>query len=464
MFWWFYAFAAVAAVAAALEAQWENVHLFRTVDLSKAYVRELTLVEARNTGVSPQSSYLFNTNNGFDAARGVSLFGAVVVGQRAEVLSAEVTPGVYELTLPFPVAPGSLVELKVQHVAAHEVAPLPEKIAMDEQQRLLLRTNKLPFLEYPTSEYQVSFSGFPEAREVDLAEPAPAVEDLQPLPAHIDTESHSLTYGPLLQTVPPHSVVPLGLWYVHNRPLGHVVTFERAVWIPASDVGVVQTEDYYELMNAGAELKHGFSRADWIKGRYELTKEHHALSRLEFPVDPRDPLDDVYFSDKVGMVALWQPGNSHVAFLPRFPLFGGWKYNFTMGWNSRMENYVRHAPEPDTYVARFALVGSARDLVYDDVSFSVYLPENAEVISVRSPMLAAGPEVDHEVSYLDVGEGHVKVLLRFHNLHDVHSQSKVFIKYRYTALSYWRKVGTIAAFLFAGLAAYYCLGLIDLSY
>lgn len=471
MFWWFYAIAAVVALATALEALWENVHYFRSVDLSKSYVRELTLVEAKNTGSTPQNTYVFDTNNGYDTPRGVSLIAGVMVNQKMELRPAQIAPGVFELRLPIPVAPGLLVEFKVQHVYTNTVTPLPEKITMAETQRLLLRINKLPYLAYPTSEYLLSLNGFPTAQEVDLqlagleaVVNAPALPDLPPLPARVDAEALSLNYGPLLYHVPAGAVVPLGLVYDHNRPVSRVVNFHRAVWIPGSDVGVVQTEDYYELMNNGAQLKHGYSRADWIKGRYEMVKDHHALSRLEFPMDPRDPLDDVYFTDKVGKVSLWQPTTTHVVFQPRFPLFGGWKYNFTMGWNSRMENYVHRASEPDTYLARFPLVGSVRDMYYDDVIFSVYLPENAEVVSIRAPMIANNTEVDHELSYLDVGDGHVKVLLLFHNLHDVHSQSKVYIKYRYTAQSYWRKVATIAAFVFAGLASYYALGLLDLSY
>lgn len=463
MFWWFYTIAALVAAAAA-DAQWENLHILRTVDLSKSYVRELTFVEAKNTGSTPQDTYVYNTNTGFDAPRSVSLFAGVLVDRRSELLALELSPGVFEVTLPIPVAPGSSVEFKIQHVRTNSVTPLPEKIAIGDAQKLLLRINKLPYLAYPTAEYLVSFSGFPQAQEFDLQVPAPPLPDMQPLPAHIDTENQSLTYGPLLDLVPPHAVIPLGLVYHHNLPVTRAVNLHRSVWIPASDVGVVQTEDYYELMNNGAELKHGFSRADWIKGRYEMVKDHHALLRLEFPVDARNPLEDVYFSDKVGKVSSWQSTNTHVVFQPRFPLFGGWKYNFTMSWNSHIENFVRRAAEPRTYVARFPLVSHLRDIYYDDVYFNLYLPENAEVLSVKAPMLANETLVDHELSYLDVGDGHVKVQLHFHDLHDVHSQTNMFVKYRYSAVSYWYKVAKIAAFVFVALASYYALGLLDLSY
>lgn len=453
-------FLALFAIAHALEL-WENVHYHRSVDLSKSYVRELCLVEAKNTGDTPQDTYIFRVNDGIDAVPEVATVGGVLIDQRLALAVSEQEAGVYSVKFPFPVAPASSVEFEVFYAYTNTLVPLPEKIEMADRQMLLLKTNKLPYSDYRTSEYSLAFRGFSVGQELDLQPSTPVSPDLPHLSGHVDKDAQALTYGPQIVDVPPLSVSPMGLLYEHNKPVTRVVTLERSVWVPGSDVGVVQTEDYYELYNNGAQLKSGYSRVEWLKGRFDMVRDHHALSRLEFPLGDRDPLENYYFTDKVGKVSsvLQVPG--HVVFQPRFPLFGGWKYNFTMGWTNGIANFVRRVDE-DTYVAQFPLVSNLRDIYYDNVSVSVLLPENAEVIDVQSTVPSTS-SVGRELSYLDVADGHVKVTLHFRNLQDSHSASTVLVKYRYTAQSFWKKVGTIAAWVFTALASYYALGLLDLS-
>lgn len=444
---------------------WENVRYYRNVDLSHAYIKEHALIEARNTASEPQDLYVFPVNDGFDAIAEVSHCAVALVEPSRELHPFRLAEGVFAVKFPYPIAPGSAIEFKVTYVYANTVVPFPEKIRLDERQQLLLKVNKFAYSPYRTLEYSLAFTGLNKGQEMDLQlTNVSATPDLPELAGRVEKDADALAYGPVNATLPPYAVQPMGLLYDHNRPVARVIKLERSFWLPASDVGVVQTEDYYELANSGAELKDGYSRGDWMKGRYDLVKDHFAISQLEFPIDHNAPFNDYYITDKVGMVSTHHVVHGHVVMQPRYPLFGGWKYNFTMGWHNDIANFVRRlSAEPDTYIAQFPLVNSLRDIYYDDVYVSFYLPENAEFVNATAPFLPKSLHVGTELSYLDVSDGHVKVTLHFRNLHDLMARANVFIKYRYAPQSYWAKVLKIAAFVFAGLASYYALGLVDLS-
>lgn len=446
---------------------WDNVRYYRSIDVSKAFVREVALVEIINKADTPQDLYVFPANDGYDAIDTVSYFMAYDEERSRDLHPIKLTEGVYAIKMPAPIAPGSTFTFKVVYVYTNTLEAVPKKIGLDDTQQLLLKFNKFCYSPYPTHQYSLTFAGLSKGLEYDLQldhYDSPNIAELPEVNGRIEEESQVLTYGPIDTTLAPYTVKPLGLWYEHNRPLARVLNLERNFWLPALDIGVVLTEDYYELYNNGAALNLGFSRADWIKGRYEFAKEHFSLVRLLFPKNDETPFENFYFTDKVGLVSTFMDTETDLMFLPRFPLFGGWKYNFTMGWNNAIEPFVRKVHnETDVYIARFPVLNRLDDITYDNVTINVYLPENAEFLNATSHLEEKSITVGTELSYLDVSDGHVKVSLHYTNLFDDQALSYVYVKYRYSAQSYWSKVNKIAGFVFVGLMSFYALGQVDLS-
>lgn len=442
---------------------WENSKYYRNLDLSKSYVKEWDLIEATNIADQPLDRYFFIINDGFDAIQEVSFLGATLVERQQELQPFEVSEGIYMLKLPIPVAPGQTISFKVRYIYSNTLQPFPEKISLEEKQKLLLKLNKFPLSGYNTQEFSLAFTGITKGQEMDLQlANVKATENVPDLKGRV--EDSMLTYGPVQETIKPFTVVPMGFLYDHNMPISRVINLERSFWLPASDIDVIQTEEYYELTNNGAELKEGFSRFDWMKGRYEMLRNHFSLAQLEFPIDKKAPFNDYYVTDKVGMVTTHLIKNDHLIVVPRYPLMGGWNYNFTLGWSNKLENFVHKVKgEPDTYIAAVPLVNSIKDIYYDDVKIQFYLPEGAEFLNYSSPILPQSVDVSSEFSYLDVSSGHVKVTASYKNLYDEVGALKGYIKYRYAPQAYWKKVGRIAALVFTGLTAYFALGLLDLS-
>lgn len=445
------------------ETTWENSKYYRNIDLAKSYVKEWALIEATNIGDKPLDSYVYVVNDGFNVIPHVSFLGVTLTEPALEIQPFELDNGVYMFKFPYPVAPGNSVEFKVRYTYTNTLTAFPEKIKLDEPQKLLLKMNKFPLSGYPTEEYSLAFTGITKGQEMDLqlANVTPTA-DVPELKGKV--EDNLLVYGPVTAHIKPFTMVPMGFLYDHNKPVQRVINLERSVWFPASDVDVIQNEEYYELTNNGAELKDGFSRVDWMKGRYEILRKHFALAQLEFPMHEKMPYENYYVTDKVGMVSTHQIKSGHLIVVPRFPLFGGWNYNFTIGWTNKLENFVHKVKdEPDTYIAAVPLLNTVQDIYYDDVTLNLYLPEGAEYLNFSAPLVPRELTVGGEKSYLDFSLGHVKVSATFENLYDDLGQLTGYVKYRYTPKAYWTKVGRIAALIFAGLTAYYALGLLDLS-
>ncbi|EMG45369.1 OST1 Dolichyl-diphosphooligosaccharide--protein glycosyltransferase subunit 1 [Candida maltosa Xu316] len=441
---------------------WENTHYIRSIDLKKGYVVETDLIQIKNIDDKPQDEYYFLVNDGFGSIGNLSLFIPMINGQPLEVGLEEIAPSqVYKLKLPVPIAPNSDIELKILYIYIDSLVPVPSKISMDATQQLLYKTNKFPYSAYLTKEYTLSLAGMSKGQEMELhldVEPSENVPEIQPR-----VDNQTLKYGPIAEDILPFTLKPMGLMYDHNRPLAKVVNLNRSIWLPASDINKVSIEEYYELTNTGAELDKGFSRIDWMKGRYESTRNHWALSHLEFPLLDRD-LDDYYYTDKVGVVSTHKIIKNHLLLQPRYPLFGTWNYNFTLGWSEELSKFVHQLHNSsDEYIIKFPLVNSLNDVTYGDVYLEFYLPENADFESISSQIPYESISIDNELSYFDVSKGHTKVTVHYKNFVDSFHKFDIYVRYKYTKSAFYYKVGKISGFVFLGLISYYLLGLLDLS-
>lgn len=423
---------------------WEHESYLRTLDLSRSYVKETCIIEAVNVDNKPHSEYFFTLNDGFNATGDISVMSVSLEDLPLVVDAQEIEAGVYKIEFPAPIAPRSRVNFKVRYVYVNLLDPVPKSFEMSEVQTLLLKLNKFVYSPYVTNRYTLTFTGILKGQEM-LLEYLSGMSEITINPPELEAriEGQSLVYGPLLSVVSPYTLVPMGLLYEHNRPLASVTNLERSLWIPASGIKDIAIEEYYELTNRAAKLQGGFLRLEWMKGRFEATINHWALSTLQFLAPESSDFRDYYYTDLVGVVSTHKRAHNSLVLQPRFPIFGGWKYNFTLGWNDDLSKYVHKTAEDDTFIARFPLLNTLRDTTYQNVTLNFYLPEEAEFLGVASAVNYQNIVIGEEASYLDVYKGHVKVSLNYQNLFDDLSRVDVLIKYKYTPFSYWRKITKI---------------------
>lgn len=145
--------------------------------------------------------------------------------------------------------------------------------------------------------------------------------------------------------------------------------------------GNVAFEERYTLYHRGANLTSLFNRVKWQQQQH-FNPNSYALSDLTFPLAPSSL--DPYYYDVIGNVSTsrFRPGKreSLLVTKPRYPIFGGWKYPFTIGWNADAKNFLRKAADGGFVLNVPFLDGpkQAEGVEYENVVVRVILPEGAE--------------------------------------------------------------------------------------
>lgn len=168
--------------------------------------------------------------------------------------------------------------------------------------------------------------------------------------------------------------------YEFTKPLLHTTLLERDIEVSQWG-GNLASEERYWLTNKGANLAGHFSRVTWAATQY-YNPPTSALKMLTVPlqVGSLNP----YFTDDIGNVSTSRyRSNLREAILelrPRYPVFGGWKYSFKIGWDANLRNHLRKLTKGDGHVLRVPFLEGPKmgeGMAYEKVHLRVILPEGA---------------------------------------------------------------------------------------
>jgi oligosaccharyltransferase complex subunit alpha (ribophorin I) len=111
----------------------------------------------------------------------------------------------------------------------------------------------------------------------------------------------------------------------------------------------------------------------------QTLEQTNVFTKLE--MDLPQTATDVYYRDEVGNISTShfrkQITKSILELQPRFPLFGGWKTAWYTGYNVPITHYVRYVNQSDVFVLKAKFVENLKNMVADQVEFTVILPEGA---------------------------------------------------------------------------------------
>jgi oligosaccharyltransferase complex subunit alpha (ribophorin I) len=443
---------------------WQNIEFKRSINLAKSYTKENYELTIKNIASSPVDeyyfalpNYMFDKLSGFTFSSSSSSSSAnqsplltELVEESTEV-NGEPLIKYIKVHLPLPIAPKSTARLLVDLIITDFVEPLPATIDIDDEQTLLLRTVKKPLSAYETISGTLAISGVSDAKELALEG-----QDIDQEGVVGDGLIKYEFNGPVKR----FTISSLPLVYTHNTALTKITSLERNVWV-SHWANSLQFDEFYKLTNAAASLKHGFSRADFMK-RKQALRITHALTALEIGLT--EDARDVYYTDLVGNVSTSRVFPGKVYIRPRYPIFGSWNYNFTVGWSNTLDDFLSVVKGgEDEYILQVPLLNGPNDATYDEVVLSFFLPEGAMLSEISSPIEYESLVEGNELSYFDMNKGHTKVSLTYHNLVDELRDLTVVVKYRYTTLNLLQKPLDIAKFVFIGLISYWLLTKIDIS-
>ncbi|KAF5097725.1 hypothetical protein D0Z03_001344 [Geotrichum reessii] len=255
----------------------------------------------------------------------------------------------------------------------------------------------------------------------------------------------------------------LQIKFENPKPLVKGTKLQRDIWI--SHWGSTASfEEFYQLQNPGTKLKdNSFSRLDYARrsNTYNLNVAATRIIDIKLPPYAREP----YYTDLVGNVStsnFRQDSTESVLQLkPRYPIFGGWNYNFTIGWNVDLKHFARVIGE-DRYLLKLPLLEGPEDIAYDEVVINIVLPEGSQEIDLSALTPSVPESINVVKSYLDFF-GRPTIQLRYDNVIDNHRRSEIFVSYKFTKQDALKKPALISAVFVGFFSVFLFLSKIDIG-
>lgn len=172
---------------------------------------------------------------------------------------------------------------------------------------------------------------------------------------------------------------------------------ERVIEI--SHWGNIAVEETIDMIHSGAELKGPFSRYDFQKD----TRSGQASVKNYKTILPASATG-VYYRDTNGNISTSNmkvmKDSVELDLRPRFPLFGGWKTHYTIGYNVPSFEYLFN--NENNYLLKMRVIDHIfDDMVVDEATVKIILPEGANNIKLISPYPVNRQADSLHFTYLD---------------------------------------------------------------
>ncbi|XP_062092947.1 dolichyl-diphosphooligosaccharide--protein glycosyltransferase subunit 1B [Humulus lupulus] len=386
----------------------------RRIDLSSHIIKVFLTLKIENTGTSPVSEVLLAFPP--TAVDHVALVkAAVTAGKRKKktYLPLDVKPTAqpnapngakfFSISLLNLLGKGETATLEVLYELTHSLEPFPAEISQSESQLVYYRDSALLLSPYYIKQ-QTTF----------IRTPSTKVESFTKLEStnRVGTE---LKYGPYSDRA-PYSFSPIIVHFENNNPFAVVEELVREVEI--SHWGSLQITENYKLVHAGARHKGVFSRVEFQSrpAQSGVSSFKRILARLP----PR--VHSVYYRDNIGNISSshlrTDYQKSELEIEPRYPLFGGWKATFVIGYVLPLQEFLFESSDGRRYL-NFTFGCPLINTVVDKLTIKVVLPEGSKDPSVVTPF-PVEQHLETKYSYLDV-VGRTVVVLEKENVVPEHN-------------------------------------------
>ncbi|KAC9923453.1 hypothetical protein E3N88_45071 [Mikania micrantha] len=389
--------------------------LDRRIDLTSQIVRMTLTLKVENTGPDPVSEVSFTFPE--HQANNLALLVAVSTEGRGKArgsvtnLPIEVKqphdspPSLiwYSASLPKELRKGESLNMDVLVVFTHSLRPFPEKITQAEPQLLLFQDSA-----HFTSPYGVKY------QSLTVKLPSENVESYSKL-ENTKFSGSEIKYGPY-ENLPALSYLPVIIHFPSNKPFAIAKELVREIEI--SHWGNVQVTEHYNLIHGGAQSMGEFSRLDFQARPH--VQGASAFRNLMAMLPPR--AHSIYYRDAIGNIST---SNIHsdssktlLEIEPRYPMFGGWKTSFTIGYGLPLQDCLFQSE--GTRFLNITFGSPMHDVIVENLTLKVVLPEGSRDISVSVPF-AVKQSQETEFSHLDIA-GRPAIVMEKVNVVPEHNQ------------------------------------------
>ncbi|TYH73461.1 hypothetical protein ES332_D05G331000v1 [Gossypium tomentosum] len=386
----------------------------RRIDLSSHIVKVFLTLKVENAGSTPTSEVLlaFPPTQADHLATVEAL---VTKGKRKKttLVRLDVKPTelpdapndakYFTIYLANPLKSGESTTIEVLYLLTHSQEPFPAEIAQSESQLVYYRDSALILSPYHIKQ-QATFIKTPSTKVESFTRVEPS-----------NRAGTEIKYGPY-EDHPPYSFSPILIHFENNSPFAVVEELVREVEI--SHWGNLQVTEQYTLVHAGARHKGVFSRVD-----YQSRPTLNGASSLRYLLARLPPrVHSVYYRDEIGNISSshlrTDSRKSELEIEPRYPLFGGWKATFVIGYGLPLQDFLFETSDDRRYL-NFTFGCPLLETVVDKLTVKVVLPEGSKDPSAVVPF-PVEQHLETKYSYLDV-VGRTVVVMEKKNLVPAHN-------------------------------------------
>ena len=230
----------------------------------------------------------------------------------------------------------------------------------------------------------------------------------------------------LTEEIPPLISKKLYIHFENNKPLTvfnyAIKTYQVSHW------GNIAVTEEYQIENIGAKLIGEFGRIDYDEGH---TGGKNALKSIRAKLPLRSW--GLWYRDEIGNVstsnARRELNDVDLLLTPRFPILGGWKSNFDIGYNLPTKFHVT-TNNKGNYLVNLTFGMPYQNMLARNYTVKVILPESADNIKVKLPIdTPYNINYDKDYGCLDLF-GRKSVIITLNNMYDVYN-TNIFISYDY---------------------------------
>merc|ERR1711976_242939 len=362
----------------------------RSIDIASQLVKINTKLTLTNNGKGAISGFHYGLG---EAAKAKLAFIGATVGSSektylrtnsVQIKDSPAGAGFYRIELKKPLSPKDSVTVEVETILAKALDLFPKELIQRERQLVLFTGNQYVFLPYKC-----------KSQTTKITLPSATVESYSKLKPVSMTES-TITYGPF-SNVEAYSNDAMTVHYENNNAFLVVSRLERVLEV--SMWGNIAVEETVDVRHNGAVLKGSFSR-------YEFQRENSGVAAIKsFKTFLPASANGVYYRDEIGNISTSAmrvlDDAVELDLRPRFPLFGGWKTHYVMGYNVPSYEYLYNSG--DDFVLQMRLLDHIfDDMLVEDFTLKIILPEGCAVGKFDSPYpIERLPDTLH-YTYLDI--------------------------------------------------------------
>ncbi|XP_021917698.1 dolichyl-diphosphooligosaccharide--protein glycosyltransferase subunit 1 isoform X2 [Zootermopsis nevadensis] len=300
--------------------------------------------------------------------------------------------------------PGETAVVDVETVYTLQLIPHPASITQKDKQLVLYNGNHYFYSPYPVKEQSTIVNlGTRNVESYTKLKPSSQSENI-------------ITYGSY-EDVPPFSVDKMSVHYENNAPFLTITNLERVIEV--SHWGNIAVEETIDLKHSGATLKGPFSRYE-----YQRETQSGLSSVRSFKTILPAAAADIYYRDEIGNISTSNmkilSDSVELDLRPRFPLFGGWKTHYVIGYNVPSYEYLFN--RGDDYLLKMRFLDHVfDDMIVDEVTTKIILPEGSQNMQLTTPYPIEHLPNSLHFTYLDI-KGRPVIILRKKNLVENHIQ------------------------------------------